>query len=202
MTRGRLVIVGGHSRGVGKTLLVEQWLRAHAHTRWVAVKVSAHRHAPDSVAVPRIEEWHDVEPTTQTGRYLLAGAARAFLLRAPEMALPQAASFIESLRDDGAHVIVESNRLVRYLKPQLLLFVVDPRIDDWKASSADCLRVPNVVLCWHQGGLRHDRDFNRFAVGDGAAFRADSLHRLALSRAVAHGAAATRDPGKAPRNRP
>jgi hypothetical protein len=195
VNRGALIMVGGHSRGVGKTLLIERWLRARQGARWIGVKVSAHRHAPDGMNVPLIEEAHAATPTTQTGRYLLAGAARAFLVRAPDTALAHAAAFVDALRDDGAHVIVESNRLVRYVQPQLLLFVVDPDIDDWKASSADCLRVPNLILC-HRGGPCHDSDIDTFAVGDGAAFGADSLHRFALSRATARGAAGTRHPGE------
>ena len=196
VNRGALIVVGGHSRGVGKTLLIEQWLRTRRDTRWIGVKVSAHRHAPVGTAVPLVDEAHGATPTTQTGRYLLAGAARAFLVRAPESALPQAAAFVEALRDEGADVIVESNRLVRYLQPQLLLFVVDHSIDDWKASSADCLRVPNLIVC-HRGGPCHDSDIDTDAVGDGSAFRADSLHRLALSRAIARGVAGTRHPGQA-----
>jgi hypothetical protein len=65
--------------------------------------------------------------------------------------LAHAAAFIESLRAAGAHVIVESNRLVPYVRPDLLLFVVDPRIADWKRSSDACVRSPNAVICRRTG---------------------------------------------------
>jgi hypothetical protein len=185
VTRGELVVVGGHSRGVGKTLLIEQWLQARSREKWIAVKISAHRHAPDDTAVPLIEETVAPSPATQTGRYLAAGAARAFLVRAPDAALAQAAAFVETLRDAGTHVITESNRLARCLHPDLLFFVIDPAVDDWKDSSADCLSVPNVIVCRHQGGPRHDSHIVTSAVGHGAAFRTDSFHRLALSRPAA-----------------
>lgn len=151
VSRGALIVVGGHSRGVGKTLLVEQWLRARRGASWAGVKISAHRHAPDGTHVPLIEEAHQATPATQTGRYLAAGARRAFLLRAPDRALAHAAAFVEAIRDTGVNVIVESNRLVRHLRPDVLLFVVDPRIADWKASSGDCLRAANVVICRRTG---------------------------------------------------
>jgi hypothetical protein len=190
VTAGALVLVGGHSRGVGKTHAIERWLRAR-RTDWIAVKVSAHRHAAPGADTPLIEEATARTADTQTGRYLLAGAHRAFLLRAPEAALAQAASFIERLRRDGANVIVESNRLVRFLQPQLLLFVIDPAIDDWKASSVDCLRAPKLMLCY-RGGPGHDSHYVTSAVGDGTAVRADSLYRRALSRAAAYGTAGAR----------
>jgi hypothetical protein len=134
--RGALIVVGGHSRGVGKTSVIERLLRERAGEPWIAIKISAHRHAPEGTTAPLIEEAHAGSPLTQTGRYLLAGARRAFLVRAPEAALTQAAAFIESRRAQGANVIVESNRVVQYVRADVLLFVVDPRIDDWKPSSA------------------------------------------------------------------
>jgi hypothetical protein len=152
LRRGALVLVGGQSRGVGKTLLIEKWLGAR-RDRWIAVKVSAHRHAADGMDVPLVEEAAHATAATQSGRYLAAGAVRAFLVRAQMAALPAAAAFIESLRDGGANVIIESNRLVPHLEPQLLFFVADSSIQDWKDSSAACLRAPHVIVCRHREGV-------------------------------------------------
>jgi hypothetical protein len=193
LRRGARVIVGGHSRGVGKTLFIEDWLRAHRGEPWIAVKVSAHRHAPDGVAVPLVEEGSSSDQT-QTGRYLRAGAVRAFLVRAPAAALGQAAKFVASLacsRQQGGgspSVIVESNRLVLHLDFDYRFFVVDPDIADWKASSADFIGAPHVIVC-RRGRSRHDSHIVTSALGDGAALRTDSLHRLDLSRTVAERAA-------------
>jgi hypothetical protein len=198
ITPGALVLVGGHSRGVGKTYVVERWLREHPG--WMAIKVSAHRHAGPGVDGPLIEEAAGLDPVTQTGRYLLAGAHRAFLLRAPDRTLPRAAAFIERLRADGTSVIVESNRLVRFLQPELLLFAVDPAIADWKPSSFDCLRAPHLICCL-RGRPGHDRHYVTYSVGDGAAPRADSIHRVELSRAAAHTTTGVGEPGPADRGR-
>jgi chloramphenicol 3-O-phosphotransferase len=144
LTRGTLVVVGGHSRGVGKTSLVEQLLRT-TREPWVAIKISGHRHAAKGARVPFVKEARRRSPRTQTGRYLAAGAARAFLVRAPDAALARAAAFIESLRESGANVIVESNRIVRHVTPDAVLFVVDPHVSDWKPTSALCLKVADAV---------------------------------------------------------
>lgn len=189
LTSGACVVVGGHSRGVGKTLFIEQWIRARPGESWIAIKVSAHRHAPADLPIPLIEEAHEPSPCSQTGRYLAAGAVRAFLVRAPAAALPQVAGFIAALRRTAkasrTAIIIESNRIVRHLRADRVFFVVDREIGDFKPSSVDCLRVPTVTIVSHQRGLRHDSYIVTPAVGNGAALGTDSPHRVPLSRGVA-----------------
>jgi hypothetical protein len=144
---GALVLVGGHSRGVGKTLTIERVLWARRGEPWVAVKVSAHRHGSAGCALS-VDEDTTANGETQTGRYLLAGAARAFLLRAPDAQLAAAARFVNTLRSEGANTVVESNRLVDWVVPDRVLFAVAPLIDDWKPSSARILtRADALVVC-------------------------------------------------------
>jgi molybdopterin-guanine dinucleotide biosynthesis protein len=144
---GALVVVGGHSRGVGKTLVVEHLLRAHRAEGWIAIKVSAHRHAAAGRRTADVEEAFAARSDTQTGRYRAAGAGRAFLVRAPEASLPGVADLIDASRADGSTVVVESNRIVRHTVPDVVLFVVDPYIQDWKASSPDCLAIADAIVC-------------------------------------------------------
>lgn len=151
-SRGVLLVVGGHSRNVGKTTVIERLLAEHREQRWVAVKISAHRHAPEDTVAPLIEEHRDADPQTQTGRYLLAGARRAFLVRASDGAMARAAAFVESLLADGWNVIVESNRIVAHVVPNAVVFVIDPRNADWKPSSDACLAVANEVVYRHRSG--------------------------------------------------
>lgn len=143
---GRLVVVGGHSRGVGKTATIEHLLRSHARDAWIAVKVSSHRHAPAGEMAALIEQDTTAAASTQTGRYLVAGARAAWLCRAPERALPLVAGFVAGLLRSGASVIVESNRLVRFLAPETVLFVVSPPVEDWKTSSGHALAVAHAVI--------------------------------------------------------
>jgi hypothetical protein len=131
---------------VGKTALVECVLREMGAGRMAAIKISAHRHASPNEARGLFEEDARASPT-QTGRYLAAGAARAWLCRCPTPQLPDAARFIRALQERGRDVIVESNRIVDHLVPDLVLFVVSSRIGDWKPSSARCLgRADALVL--------------------------------------------------------
>jgi Ni2+-binding GTPase involved in maturation of urease and hydrogenase len=142
---GRVIVVGGHSRGVGKTALVAALVRTlRARGRAVVtVKVSAHRHGAASV----VEEDRVSSPWTSTGRCLAAGAARAFLCRCPDEHLAAAATLVHELRASGADVVVESNRMAARLDPDLTLFVVSAGTSDWKPSSAACLaRADAIVL--------------------------------------------------------
>ena len=144
VTRGTLVVVGGHSRGVGKTSLIEHLLRT-SREPWVAIKISARHHAAKGASVAIVDEARHASPRSETGRYLAAGAARALVIRAADIALARAATLIESLRAEGANVIVESNRIVRYVKPDAMLFVMDPHINDWDPTSALCLPIADAV---------------------------------------------------------
>jgi len=149
-TSGRqdaLIVVGGHSRCVGKTSVIEHILRTRPRReRWAAVKVSAHRHEADAGGAPLLEEATCATPLTQSGRYLEAGACRAFLCRAPDTRLAGAAAFVRGLLAQGMSVIVESNRIVRLMHPDVLLFVVSPSVSDWKPSSGPCLTRADALV--------------------------------------------------------
>lgn len=134
-----LIVVGGQSRAVGKTSTIEHVLRARQGEPWIAVKISAHRHASASGAAPLVEEADHASPITQTGRFLEAGAGRAFLCRTPDARLPETAAFLRRLLADGTNVIVESNRITRFVRPDVVLFVVSPSVADWKSSADACL---------------------------------------------------------------
>ena len=140
---GRRFVVGGHSRGVGKTALVVALVRAMAPRPVATVKVSAHRHGGGHVA---IEEDLAPDPATSTGRCLAAGAARAFLCRCPDGRLHEAGVLVRVLSAGGYDVVVESNRMAPLVEPDLTLFVASSRTDDWKASSALCLTCADALV--------------------------------------------------------
>jgi hypothetical protein len=146
-SRGALLLVGGHSRGVGKTLTAERILRARRGEPWVAIKVSAHRHghAGDGLSID-----DDATPSahTQTGRYLIAGARRALLVHAPDTGLAAAADVISRLRADGLNLVVESNRLVDWVVPDRILFAMAPQIADWKPSSSRIVTRADAFVVW------------------------------------------------------
>lgn len=142
MSRGRCLLVGGHSRGVGKTALVVELLRGLDWPLVATVKVSAHRHGIATV----IHEDHTPSPHTSTGRCLEAGADRAFLCRCPDNRLEDAARLVRELCEGGSDVIVESNRMAAWVEASLTFFVASDRIADWKTSSAVCLPQADAVV--------------------------------------------------------
>jgi hypothetical protein len=90
--RWRLVVVGGHTRSIGKTQLVCDIIAAFPKTYWLAGKITQYGHgvcaqngencdcAPDE-HISAIE-WETRNDTgTDTARFLAAGANRAFWLR-------------------------------------------------------------------------------------------------------------------------
>lgn len=142
LRRGRCLLVGGHSRGVGKTALVAALVRELGWPRLATVKVSAHRHG----AGPAWLEDRDPSPFTSTGRCLIAGASRAFLCRCPDAWLPAADALVRSLLADGWDVVVESNRMAAWLEADLTLFAISSATDDWKTSSSYPARRADVVV--------------------------------------------------------
>jgi hypothetical protein len=150
---GRLVVVGGHSRGVGKTTAIEHLLRASPNDSWAAVKISAHRHTPGVPGTLLVEEDREGRPGTQTARYLAAGARQAWLCHAADAVMPRAARFVAGLLHRGVNVIVESNRIVQHLEADTTLFVLSPALDDWKTSSGRAVAAADAfVLGAGEGG--------------------------------------------------
>ncbi len=142
-SKGKLVVVGGHSRRVGKTCVMEAILRATPRLAWHALKISGHHHRETATGVPAM--------AGQTARYLAAGAASADLLSLSDADFPQATTALDSLLGEGRHLLVESNRIVRHLRPDLVLFVVDPSNSDWKQSSAGCLECAHALVFSQDG---------------------------------------------------
>ena len=142
-----LVVVGGHSRNIGKTSVVAGLIRRLRGRRWTAVKITQYGHhacshedkscgcAPEDSGQPfALSE--EYEPTkTDSGRFLAAGAERSFWLRTPAGELARAAGTITKLLKQSENVIVESNSILELVNPDLFLMVLDFSCEDFKASS-------------------------------------------------------------------
>ena len=87
-----IVVVGGHSRSVGKTSVVAGLISALRHYAWTAVKITQYGHgvcsangAPcDCVTADHawaISEEKSREGDSDTSRFLLAGAVRSLWVR-------------------------------------------------------------------------------------------------------------------------
>ncbi|HXK03005.1 MAG TPA: hypothetical protein VMS37_11430 [Verrucomicrobiae bacterium] len=143
-----LVVVGGHSRNIGKTSVVAGLIRKLRDRRWVAMKITQYGHGvcehhtgaascgcePESGEPFALSE--EFEPgKTDSGRFLAAGAERSFWLRAPAGELPRAAELVHKILRQGENVIVESNSVVELVRPDVFLMVMDFSCGDFKSSS-------------------------------------------------------------------
>jgi hypothetical protein len=163
----KLLLIGGHTRNIGKTALVVDIIRAFPEVRWTAAKITQYGHGVCSVngescgCAPQehpfaIDEEASRENRTDTSRFLVAGAARALWVRVKQGQLAEAMPALRKALSGAAHVIIESNSLMSFLRPSLYVVVLDPAHSDFKASAklyldradAAVLRGPLTEAAW------------------------------------------------------
>lgn len=141
-----LVVVGGHSRNIGKTAVVAGLIRAMPDRNWTAVKITQLGHgvcstagdpcACDTGTDHPFSITEEVEPAqTDTGRYLSAGARRCYWVRAGAGQLAHAVPPLRQIFAESENTIVESNSILQFFKPDLFLMVLDFAREDFKPSS-------------------------------------------------------------------
>jgi hypothetical protein len=141
-----LIVVGGHSRNIGKTSVVAGLIQALPECEWTAMKITQFGHGVCSVSgtscdcclVPECpyaiaEESHPNE--SDTGRFLAAGARRSYWVRTAMGQLANAVPAVREVHSASRNLIVESNSIVEFLTPDLYLVVLDFAQSDFKASS-------------------------------------------------------------------
>ena len=152
-----LVVVGGHSRNIGKTSVVCALIRATPELRWTAIKITQFGHhvcAKDGesceCALPdhpfAIQEEPAPSTRTDSARFLDAGAARGYWARTAAGNLGEAMPALRRIWESTANTIIESNSILQFVKPDLYLAVLDPRIADFKDSSRRFLDRADAVV--------------------------------------------------------
>jgi hypothetical protein len=128
---------------------------------WTAVKITQYGHgvcsangAPCDCATDdhawAISEEKNRVGDSDTSRFLLAGAARALWVRTEQGRLAEAMPALRQRLERAGHVMVESNSVLKFLKPDLYLTVLDPATEDFKNSAREFLdRATAVIL--HDG---------------------------------------------------
>jgi hypothetical protein len=160
-----IVVIGGHSRSVGKTSVVAGLISALRECDWTAVKITQYGHGvcsangePCDCATAdhswAISEEKDRKGESDTSRFLLAGAARALWVRTEQGRLAEAMPALRKRLDQSRHVIVESNSVLKFLRPDLYLTVLDPATEDFKTSSREFLDRANAVILHHDSNTR------------------------------------------------
>lgn len=153
-----VLVIGGHTRNIGKTALGVDLIRALPEAHWTAVKITQYGHgicsvggrncgcAPDQHTVS-LDEERGRNHSTDTSRFLAAGAERAFWLRCKQGRLAEAMPLLRDILRQATHALVESNTLLQFLRPELYLVVLDPTAADFKDSALQALdRADALVL--------------------------------------------------------
>jgi hypothetical protein len=161
----RLIVVGGHTRSIGKTQLVCDLIAALPSAKWLAGKITQYGHgvcatnghdcdcAPTEHIVAL--DWEsNPQSGTDSARFLQSGAARSFWLRTKQGYLaegmqPLRAAIAKSSESAGGHtlnVIVESNSLMQFVKPSLYITVLDAAREDFKDSARHMLDRADVFV--------------------------------------------------------
>jgi hypothetical protein len=158
-----IVVVGGHSRNIGKTSVMEGLIRGMPERQWTAFKVTQFGHgmcsangepcdcetAEHAVAV---SEERDPGTGTDSSRYLAAGAVRSLWVRTRMGDLAEAMPRIRKELAITRNALIESNSILRFLRPDLYLSVLDPDVEDFKSSArlyldrADAVLVPEGIV--------------------------------------------------------
>ena len=179
-----IVVIGGHSRSVGKTSVVAGLISALPHYRWTAMKITQYGHgvcsangeACDCATADHsfaVSEEKNRSGESDTSRFLLAGADHSWWVRTQQGHLAEAMPRIRKILGATQNVIVESNSILRFLKPDLYLTVLDPETADFKVSAQTFLdRADAVILrtartnhpAWKQVSLKPVIDRPTFAI--------------------------------------
>lgn len=142
----KVVVVGGHTRNIGKTSVMAALIREFAPLGWTAVKITQYGHgicshdghacacAPGEHPFALTEE-RDARARSDTSRYLAAGARRSLWLRARQGQLGQALPLLRRKLARTPWVVIESNSILEFVDPLLYLVVVDTSRNDFKTSA-------------------------------------------------------------------
>ena len=180
-----IVVVGGHSRSVGKTSVVASLIARLPERHWTACKITQFGHGfctangepcdcqTDEHTIAITAE-RDPNTGTDSARFLAAGASRSLWVRTRIGRLADAMPRIRQEIDAAENIIFESNSLLQFLRPDLYLTVLDHATADFKDSARLFLDRADAVLLrasgqhltpqWKQVSLRLMAGKPRFLV--------------------------------------
>jgi hypothetical protein len=153
-----LIVIGGHSRSVGKTSVVAGLIAALPEFRWTAMKVTQYGHgicsangktchcASDDHSWAITEE-RDRSGESDSSRFLVSGAQRSLWVRTRQGMLAEAMPRIRQELASAENAILESNSIMRFVRPDLYLSVLDTATADFKLTAQQFLdRADGLVL--------------------------------------------------------
>ncbi len=152
-----IVVIGGHSRSVGKTSVVAGLIAALLEYHWTALKITQYGHGVCSLNGESchcatddhtwaISEEKDRSGDSDTSRFLVAGAVRALWVRTEQGRLAEAIPTIRRRFAESENVILESNSILKFVRPDVYLTVLDPATADFKRSAQEFLDQADAVI--------------------------------------------------------
>lgn len=152
-----IVVIGGHSRSVGKTSVVAGLISALPEFNWTALKITQYGHgicsangqACDCATADHkwaISEEKDRSGKSDTSRFLLAGAESALWVRTEQGRLAEAMPALRNRIAAKRNVICESNSILKFLRPDIYLTVLDPETADFKVSAREFLNFADALI--------------------------------------------------------
>ena len=150
-----IIVIGGHSRSVGKTSVVAGLISALREFDWTAVKITQYGHGicsangePCDCATAdhswAISEERDPSGESDTSRFLVAGAVQALWARTEQGRLAEAMPALRKRLEGARNVIIESNSVLKFLRPDLYLTVLDPSTPISKTQPANSWTAPTL----------------------------------------------------------
>jgi hypothetical protein len=152
-----IIVIGGHSRNLGKTSVVAGLIASLSEYRWTALKVTQYGHGVCSLNGESchcatddhtwaISEEKDRSGESDTSRFLVAGAVRAWWVRSEQGRLAEAIPTIRRRVAESENVILESNSILKFVRPDLYMTVLDPATADFKRSAREFLDLADAII--------------------------------------------------------
>ncbi len=147
-----VVVVGGHSRKTGKTSVVASIIKAFSQYSWTAVKITSHWHSDSPATQPFIiQEERDSSGQSDTSRFLAAGASRALWVRVQEGYFESAMQKLLPIIRSSPFAIIESNRILKHIRPDLFVFVLRYDVADFKDSAREIIQQAHAIVAVNCG---------------------------------------------------
>ena len=160
-----IVVIGGHSRNVGKTSVVAGLIAKLPAYNWTAFKLTQFGHGRCSLNgrpcqcetadhAWAITEEKDTSGKTDSSRFL-AGRRETFFLGAhcARQAGKGDAGNPAQIEGVAENAILESNSILKFIQPDIYISVLDPANEDFKSSAQQYLERADAMIL-HRSGDR------------------------------------------------
>lgn len=147
------IVIGGHTRNIGKTSVAAGLITSLPEYQWIAMKITQYGHGVCSIngkacgcAVEEhpfaILEERERDRFKDTSRFLAAGARRSLWVRTKQGQLESALPQLKRVLEREPFIIIESNSILQFIRPDLYLVVLSFGSRDFKKSAQQFL--PNA----------------------------------------------------------